>query len=76
MSVWLLMAVVITRARTARVPFSVSAAGVSAWTKTGNPVSVSISNLGKERHMGLTPDTCQWKSGKLLLSQCRKRPLL
>lgn len=42
------MAVVITHARTTRVPSSVSADGVSVWMRIGSPASVSISNQVKE----------------------------
>lgn len=56
------MAVVITHARTVRVPFSVSAAGVSVWMRTDNLVSVSNNDLGKESgQVEITPDTCQRK---------------
>lgn len=61
MSVWLLTVVVITHARTARAPFSVSAAGVSVWTRTGSPASVSISDQRKESGRVGTTDTCQRK---------------
>lgn len=58
MSVWLLTEVVITCARTAQAPFSVTAAGVSVWTRTGSPASVSVGNHVKgSRHGRVTPET-------------------
>lgn len=61
------MAVVITHARTALVPSSVSAAGVSVWMRTGNPASVSINQVKESGRAEITP-------GKLLLC-CKKHPV-
>lgn len=76
MNVWLLMAAVITHARTARVPFSVSAAGVSVWTRTGTPAFVSISNHVKESgRAGISPETCQQKTWQTVVAILQKNIL-
>lgn len=65
MSVLLLMAVVITHARTAQVPSSVSAAGASVWKTTGNPASVSIGNHSKKSEWQSLQKNAKRKPGKL-----------
>lgn len=68
------MAVVITHARTARVPFSVSATGVTVWTRTGNPASVSI-NIKESGQVGITPETCQRKTWQTVVVILQKHPV-
>lgn len=70
------MAVVITHARTALVPSSVSVAGVSVWTRTGNPASVSISShVEQSRQVGITPGICYWKTCQTVVVVLRKKKL-
>lgn len=69
------MAVAITHARTAQVPSSASAAGVSVWTRTGSPASVSICNQGEGEEGGGGWESYQThairKAGKPFLLKCK-----